>query len=358
MKTSYLPCALLLLLACLLLSCTKGTTDKSTTVASSSGNDSNLSAADQDTAQALAPASAPAGLEAAEAQASDAEAQPQHLGYCVEYCSTCGAQRGKNTAPPRDEPVRIDFNFMAVHYNPSAEADMSTLEFELVGQWRNRERMKTHLSMESREQDRFPLVDVGLCRLQVEPMLSNVVETAVRMRGANDYKTYGAYEVTVTDPEGVLVGEFPLDGKGDPGEAQWQNTKESKYHVGKAYRRDTDQWRFDVRRMSEFREQKYEAPVLFGMIFHNDGKIRQKDYAPDNALHEYQFPAAGVDIYTPEAIRAAGLAALEAEKAEREVEYFVAADVPQLSPSFISRGNYGGSGGGSSPPSNGCGGGG
>ena len=306
---------------------------------------------------AVLPESALAGQESGEALASDGEAQPQHLGYCVEYCSTCGDQRGKNIAPPRDEPVRIDFNFTAVHFNPSQDADMSTLEFELVGQWRNRERMKTHLTMESREQDRFPLVDVGLCRLQVEPLLSNVVETAIRKRGANDYKTYGAYQVTVSDPAGVLIGEFPLDGKGNPGEAQWQNTKESKYHVGKTFKRDTDEWRFDIRRMAQFREQEYEAPVLFGLVFHNDGKIRQKDYAPDNALHEYQFPAAGVDIYTPEAIRAVGLAALEAEQAEREVEYYVAADVPQLAPSFVSRGNRGGSGG-SSPPSYGCGGGG
>jgi hypothetical protein len=354
MKTSYIPCTLLLILACLLLSCTKGTADEAASSAGSSATTVAGSTTGQDST--TAPADIPAGQESDTPLASSGEEQPRHLGYCVEYCSRCGDHRGKNTAPPRDEPVRIDFNFMAVHYNPSAEADMSTLEFELVGQWRNRERMKTHLSMASREQDRFPLVDVGLCRLQVEPLLSNVVETAIRKRGANDYKTYGAYQVTVTDPEGALVGEFPLDGKGDPGEAQWQNTKESKYHVGKAYRRDTDQWRFDIRRMAEFREKKYEAPVLFGLIFHNDGKIRQKDYAPDNALHEYQFPAAGVDIYTPEAIRAAGLAALEAQKAEREVEYYVAMDEPQLSPSFISRGSIGG--GSASPPSYGCGGGG
>ncbi len=289
------------------------------------------------------------------------EELPQHLGYCVEYCATCGEQRGENTSPPRDEPVRVNFNFMAVHHNPAAEANMSTLDFEMVGQWRNRERMKTHMTMDHRDQDNFPLVDVGLCRLQVEPLLSEVVETAIRNRAANDYKTYGAYQVTVTDPQGEVVGVFPLDGNGDTGEAQWQNTKESVYHVGKAYRRDTDQWRYDIRRMAEFREQEYAAPVLFGLVFHNEGQLSHADRAPDNAVHEYQFPAAGVDIYTPEAIRSAGLAALEAEKAEREVDYVMAADAPRLEPGFIARGIGDGNrnpGGGGSPPAYGCGGGG
>ncbi|MEZ5336787.1 MAG: hypothetical protein R3F46_00855 [bacterium] len=336
--------ALLVLLA----SCNEGRPDSRTVQSAQSA---------QPVAAAATEAPAPVGDIASVADA--AEELPDHLGYCVEYCAICGEHRGENSQPPRDEPLRINFNFMAVHYNAAADADMSKLDFELVGLWRNRERMKTHLSMDHRGQDIFPLVDVGLCRMQVEPLLSEVVETAIRKRSGNDYKTFGAYQVTVTDPEGVLVGEFPLDGKGDAGEAQWQNTKESVYHVGKAYKRDTDEWRYDIRRMAEFREQEYAAPVLFGLVFHNEGRLSHSDVAPDHGEHEYVFPAAGVDIYTPEAIRAAGKAALEREQAERDVKLTSGRDVPALMPSFIARAGRDGSGGYSPPVyGGGCGGGG
>ncbi|MCB1220774.1 MAG: hypothetical protein H7A35_05040 [Planctomycetales bacterium] len=331
-------------------------------------NEGNPDSQSAQLAQSTAPTAAAepdASVTLADSSNSKAAAgQPEHLGYCVEYCASCGEHRGENTAPPRDEPVRINFDFMAVHYNDAPDADMSKLDFVLVGQWRNRERMKTHLSMDHREQDNFPIVDVGLCKLHVEPMLSEVVETAIRNRSGNDYKTYGAYMVTVTDPDGVLVGEFPLDGNGEAGEAQWQNTKESVYHVGKAYKRDSDEWRYDIRRMSEFREQEYEAPVLFGLVFRNEGKLSHSDVAPDHGTHEYVFPAAGVDIYTPEAIRAAGLAAIEREKAERDVKLTAnAGELPKLEPAFIARGIGDGNkdpGNGYSPPvyGGGCGGGG
>ena len=348
----------LLLLTFTLMSCNKSATHNSD---SDSGN-GTVQAATQELA---AVPDAAAGQAAAEPavldSASTDDAKAHELGSCREFCAQCGNSRGKYTAPPRDEPIQININFTGVHYNDASDANMSKLDFELVGLWKNRERMRTHLSMDDRLQDSFPAMQTALCSLQVQPVLSNTVETAIRQRGPEDYKTYGAYTVTVTDAKGELVGEFPLDGKGQAGEAQWQNTKESKYHVGKTFKRDTDEWRFDIRRMAEFREQKYEAQVLFGLVFQSGGEITQETKGPDGSLHEYRFPMAAVDIYTPEAIHAGERAQMEREKHERPVKY-AGGDLPpeNLQPIFVSTTPQPPSagGGGGSPPSYGCDGGG